>query len=158
MVVKEYEDAVRIRIKEVVRHRNVDIEQTLSLSVVRNVCVCKRSRNDERKVEVHYRSKVAVDRAEFRILLPPSWETAAHRVPGLTCDVEFRVLVHCSLAPLCSKFSIHIRMCILTDTVNSCVFDPPGRCLDKIVANERVLLVQVRHSGVEPTVCEKLSL
>ena len=49
-------------------------------------------------------------------------------------------------------------MCVLTDTVDSCVLDPPGRSLDEIVAHERIPLVEVRHSGVEPTVGEKLSL
>ena len=158
MIIKENKHAVRIREQEVVSHRHIDIEQSLSLSVIRNIRIDECIRNDEGKVEVHYRSKVAVDRAESRILLPPGRETAAYRIPGLTCNIELRIFLHCSLAPLSCELSIHIRMCILTDTVDTCILDPPGRGLDKIIAYKRIFLIEVRHSIIEPSVCKELSL
>ena len=99
MVVKEDKHTVRIAVKEIVSHRNVDVEQTLCLSVVRNVCVVECSRNNESEVEVHHRSEVTVKWTERRVLLPPCRETAAYRIPCLTCDIELRIFFHCSLAP-----------------------------------------------------------
>ena len=158
MVVEEDEHAVRIRIEEVVRHRHVDIEQTLRLSVVGHICIDECIWNDEGQVEVHDGGQVAVDGAERRVLLPPCRETAAYRIPCLACDVELRIFVHGGLAPLRCELCIHVRMCILADAVDSCILDPPCRSLDEIVAYERIPLVEVRHSPVEPSVCKELLL
>ena len=159
MVVEENEDVVRVGVEHVVGHRHVNVEESRGRAVGGVVGLRERIGGEEGQVEIHHGLEVRiVDRVEGRIVLPPGREAASYWIPSLAGDVEVGVFLHCLLAPAGAEFGVHVRMSVLAHSVDAGVFYPPDAVLDEVVGDQRIALVQVGHSLVEPTVGEEPAL
>ena len=49
-------------------------------------------------------------------------------------------------------------MCVLTDTVNACIFNPPDAVLNQIAGQMPVFLIKIGHASSKPTIYQGLSL
>ena len=159
VVVQEDQDVIRIGVEPIVRQGNVDVEEASRGAVGGVVRIREGVRGEEDQVEVHHGLQVGVPfLVQDGTLLPPGREAGTDRIPGLAGDVEVRIFLHRFLAPAGAEEGVHIRMGILADTVDAGVLDPPDTVLDQVVGDQRIVLVQVGHTAVEPAVGEEFAL
>ena len=159
VVVKENKHIGRVRIEDVVGHRDIDVEQTGRVHVVGLALICESVRGEESQVEVHHTLQVGIIfLIQGAASLPPCREAASDRIPSLSCYVEVGIFLKSFLAPSRREKGIHVGMGILTNSVNPGIFNPPDTVLYQVVGHERILVVEVGHAPVEPSVREELFL
>ena len=100
--------------------------------------------------EVHHGLQERIVACELGTLLPGSC-IGRLRHPSLANGVEVGVLLVEFLHPLCHCIGVGIRIGVHTDAVDTHSLNPPHTVLDEVAHQVRVVLVQVRHRGHEPS-------
>ena len=81
--------------------------------------------------EIHNGLQVGVAwSGEFAVLLPERNKNIAVQ-PGFSYDVEIRIFVVHFLAPARHEIVVGIGVCVLTDAIDACVFNPPDTALNQ---------------------------
>ena len=101
--------------------------------------------------EVHDGFQLCVSLGKFTASLPWSHPYVVVN-PRFSHDVVARIFKFHSLVPPCHGFCITIGISVLPNAVNACIFSPPDGCLDEIIHDERIPLIEVRHFFCEPSV------
>ena len=144
MILQETEHMVDVRIDIVVAQM---LEHALQAAIRMEHIV-----RDAHQAEIHDRLQPAVFPEVQPAATLPVGGTDRIVHPGLTHNVIIRIFQFHCLTPVVHHIDVSIGIGVLADAIHTTVLNPPDGVLDQVFRHVRILLVQVRHGGDEPTV------
>ena len=102
------------------------------------------------KREVHHRLEMRIKTILVRIAALPVSKLRNRSCPDLTDNVEVRILIHHSSAPLGHRILLIVRISVHSESVKTRPLYPPDSPLLEISENIRVVEVHIHHRSVEP--------
>ena len=148
MVSREDHHLRKVMVHEVMRKDVVDTEDAFAPAGVVLVQTCTES---VMKRKVHDGREVRIEAVLVLVSTLPVCKLRNRNSPAFSHDVEVRILVHDSLAPLSHRLLLVVRICVHAESIEVSPLDPPDGPLLEILEDERVVKVHVHHRGVEPS-------
>ena len=137
MILKETQQILHIGIYEIVSQVVVNtIHTTILRLIVKHVA------GHTHQCEIHNRLEVCISLIERAILLPPRG-TDSVLGPHLAHNIKLRVLSHNLQIPLAHHIIIGIGICILTNSIDTRILNPPDGILNQVASDVRISLIYI---------------